>query len=513
MAEIENSLGTNSGGSSGTSIHNDLFGLNDGDYIHLTELEKIKFDGIEDGAQVNPINTSELINNGSDSTSQYVEQDELSLVATSNDYNDLDNLPTIPNTTGLATETYVNDGLDLKVDKVAGKSLIDDTEISRLVSMTAIFTTTLKTAYDNAVTWITTNGTNLINHLTNFSNPHNVTATQVGAPSGSGTSTGANTGDNAVNTLYSGLATSKEDTTNKSTTTTDSASSVKFPVWSAVVSYVTSLGYISNVITALGYTPANVANKQNSLVVDGTGVKFPTVDAVNTGIGDIIYDNFIRKSLSYYLSTNNSSTFNNSLRIGNTSYSGNSVNFEKTTGITLTSSGATPSYVRGTQISTNFATDSFIEYDIKIEIRSNVSTAQGFWGLAYSFALANPTNVNPNTFVRCLGIGKLPTSDNFHIIHNDNSGTATTIDLGVNFPCNNVAGYVYHLKIKKDDASNIVVTLYRIDSLGVITTSTPYTISTDFDNTITHYAFCYFVDSAASSNLVFKHYGGVFTQK
>ncbi len=32
---------------------------------------------------------------------------------------------------------------------------------------------------------------------------------------------------------------------------------------------------------ALGFTPENTANKQNSLAVDGTGTKFPTVDAVN----------------------------------------------------------------------------------------------------------------------------------------------------------------------------------------------------------------------------------------
>jgi hypothetical protein len=32
---------------------------------------------------------------------------------------------------------------------------------------------------------------------------------------------------------------------------------------------------------ALGFTAENTANKQNSLAVDGTGVKFPTVDAVN----------------------------------------------------------------------------------------------------------------------------------------------------------------------------------------------------------------------------------------
>jgi len=35
------------------------------------------------------------------------------------------------------------------------------------------------------------------------------------------------------------------------------------------------------IASALGYTPENTANKQNSLAVDGTGVKFPTVDAVN----------------------------------------------------------------------------------------------------------------------------------------------------------------------------------------------------------------------------------------
>ena len=34
----------------------------------------------------------------------------------------------------------------------------------------------------------------------------------------------------------------------------------------------------------LGYTAEDVANKQNTLVVDGTGVKYPTVDAVNVGL-------------------------------------------------------------------------------------------------------------------------------------------------------------------------------------------------------------------------------------
>jgi hypothetical protein len=95
----------------------------------------------------------------------------------------------------------------------------------------------LKSNFISAYNWIATNGASLLGHLSSNSNPHNVTASQVGAPSGSGTSSGSNTGDNAANSLYSGLASSKEDASNKSTSTSESASSVKFPVWSAILSY------------------------------------------------------------------------------------------------------------------------------------------------------------------------------------------------------------------------------------------------------------------------------------
>jgi hypothetical protein len=78
-------------------------------------------------------------------------------------------------------------------------------------------------------------------------------------------------------------------------------------VWGAITGTVTAqtdlTGYISSnyyplsnpssyisgitsgmVTTALGYTPEDVANKQNSLAVDGTATKYPTVDAVNAGL-------------------------------------------------------------------------------------------------------------------------------------------------------------------------------------------------------------------------------------
>lgn len=74
--------------------------------------------------------------------------------------------------TRLADTSGINTGdqdLSGKVDKVTGYSLTKND-----------LTDILKTAYDNVVSWVSTNGTNLINHLSNITNPHSVTKAQVG---------------------------------------------------------------------------------------------------------------------------------------------------------------------------------------------------------------------------------------------------------------------------------------------------------------------------------------------
>jgi len=74
------------------------------------------------------------------------------------------------------------------------KTAIAHANRSTLDLITEAFTTALKTAYDSAVTWIvtngdnvisaytwvTTNGANVLNHIASTSNPHNVTKSQVG---------------------------------------------------------------------------------------------------------------------------------------------------------------------------------------------------------------------------------------------------------------------------------------------------------------------------------------------
>ena len=142
-----------------------------------------------------------------------------------------------------ATIVYVDSKDVLKVDKVSGYSLTKND-----------LTDLLKTTYDNAVNWISVNGSNLLNHILRTDNPHNVTATQVGAPSGSGTSTGTNTGDQDLSTKVDKVTgkslisdteitrlagvsntdvSGKEDVTNKSQTLP--ASSTLYPSNNAVI--------------------------------------------------------------------------------------------------------------------------------------------------------------------------------------------------------------------------------------------------------------------------------------
>jgi len=79
--------------------------------------------------------------------------------------------------------------------------------------------------------------------------------------------------------------------------------SITTPANNNVLTYESSTTLWKNktVASALGYTPENAANKQNSLAVDGTGVKFPTVDAVN---GLSFIDKF-KRGIQYFTDFDN----------------------------------------------------------------------------------------------------------------------------------------------------------------------------------------------------------------
>ena len=117
------------------------------------------------------------------------------------------------------------------------------------------------------------------------------------------------------------------------------------------------------------------------------------------------------------------------------------------------------------------------EYTQKVRFQTNLTGQRGLWGLSPGYTYATPTNVEPNTNTSVVGVCQLSTSTNLHIIHNDASGTATTSDLGVNYPCNTNI-YTYYIRIKRT-LVDYTITVERITNTDNSSISTVYTTSTN----------------------------------
>jgi len=250
--------------------------------------------------------TGDIIIPATDNNFTTVEKNKLAGIASGATVNDTDaNLKNRANHTGTQLASTISDFattvanlITNKVDKVTGKSLIADTEILRLASVTNYDNSSNVTALSNKVDKVTGKGLSTNDYTT-------AEQTKVANLSG------VNTGDNATNSQYSGLASSKQDTLTPSNTHTfvDTLASLSTPVdsdrmiivdnsvslakkitWAnikatlktyfdtiytttsavstqittalsgyATQTYVNSRGFVTNVVTALGYTPVNKA--------------------------------------------------------------------------------------------------------------------------------------------------------------------------------------------------------------------------------------------------------------
>jgi hypothetical protein len=80
--------------------------------------------------------------------------------------------------------------------------------------------------------------------------------------------------------------------------------------------------------------------------------------------------------------------------------------------------------------------------DFNIVSGFNMADNAADTGIRFFFGVSTNTspfsNVEPNTLLNCAGFCRPSTSNNLHLIHNDNTGTATTLDLGSNFPANTI---------------------------------------------------------------------------
>jgi len=116
----------------------------------------------------------------------------------------------------------------------------------------------------------------------------------------------------------------------------------------------------------------------------------------------------------------------------------------------------------------------------KIQFNSNVSGQRFFSGISKGNQFAAPTNVEPSTLTDIVGVCQLSTSTNMHVVHNDASGTATTIDLGSSYPCND-SQYNYYITIEQTTTSYIV-SVERVTIATGVSISTTNTLTTNIPN-------------------------------
>jgi hypothetical protein len=214
---------------------------------------------------------------------------DISAVGFSNDYNDLDNKPTIPSIDGLVPYTGATTDVDLGVNNIYTNKvyLLDEANDNHGSIHYSDGDFHIEDADGHKLLVIEDGFMQL--HLTDTiqSNLFTTSLTQTRdhyLPNQSGTI--------ALTSDIPSIAGLVPETRTISTTAPLSGGgdlSANRTLSIAQANTSTS-GYLSSTDwntfngkqAALGYTAENNANKQNSLAVDGTGVKFPTVDAVNT---------------------------------------------------------------------------------------------------------------------------------------------------------------------------------------------------------------------------------------
>lgn len=163
--DIGTTEGTAYEGSKGKALENNKVDKVEGKQLSTndyTTAEKTKLAGIEDNA-LNQTSINNLIGTAINSLSK-----------NSVGLGNVDNTSDKNKPVSTATQT----ALDNKVDIVTGKSLVLDTEITKLAGLKT--QTELDTSISNAKKSGTDAQTAINNHIKDTSNPHNVTKTQVG---------------------------------------------------------------------------------------------------------------------------------------------------------------------------------------------------------------------------------------------------------------------------------------------------------------------------------------------
>ena len=180
-------------------------------------------------------------------------------------------------------------------------------------------------------------------------------------------------------------------------------------------------------------------------------------------------------------------TFTNSLSFINTgtaatktsTYStGNFIDTIRRIGLTSAATAGAASQRRvATGVTCSMKSGFYFCADTISEDAATVATAADLVGLGVNF-LSTFGNAEPSTTTACILLAYDSTDTNMQIMHNDNTGICTKIDLGANFPARTNATDLYRLELFC--ATNGVEIKYRVTRLntghqvsGVLTTNIP----------------------------------------
>jgi len=207
------------------------------------------------------------------------------------------------------------------------------------------------------------------------------------------------------------------------------------------------------------------------------------IDALDLNIGDILTREMIENGIAWFLPALNGITSDarNSSRVNTNPVYFGTVSIGALQFSITAHSITGPGQVSGVRAHSGFS----------ISTRNGVDTIRDFYppalpassdtrytvGWSQQFNAADPTNTDQLTHINCMYVCKLATSDNLHIVHNDATGTATSIDLGTDFPANS-ALYKFRFFVRKITNSSYLVQVIRTTlSNGAILVSDAYSIT------------------------------------
>ncbi len=185
--------------------------------------------------------------------------------------------------------------------------------------------------------------------------------------------------------------------------------------------------YITDVVTALGYTPEDVANKQNNLTVDGTGIKYATVDAVNAGLLAYQYTNEMAQDAIGTILSNTST-----------------INFSYDDGIPLISASVNPNSITAVELSDTINISEFVN-NVGYELTSNKGMANGYASLDGGGKV--PISQLPNSIMEYKGVYDAATNTPTLIDGTGNAGDVYRVSVagsgvnGLNFVVGDYAVY------------------------------------------------------------------------